>query len=80
MDFGFMALNTFPSLLRHSPFNGGERFSPPSKHLRHTTERGGERINFFQMPHLHVLLTGRGTYNSPNFESSQLLISCSSEI
>lgn len=51
---------------------------PPmvGKHLRQTAERGVERMNFFQMPNLHVLLTGPGTYSSPNFESrKELLIS-----
>lgn len=74
MNFGLITLGTLPSLLRHSLSNGGEGFSPPNRHLRQIAERGGERMNFFQIPDLHVLLTSPETQSSPNFESRKELL------
>lgn len=74
MNFGLMTLNTLPSSLR-------QYVGKDNKHLRQTTERGGERMNFYQMPNLYVLFTGPGTCKSPNFDSRRgLLISGSSGI
>lgn len=69
-NFVPMALNMFPSFLTCSPFNGGEGFSPPNKHLRLNTDREGERMKFLRCLHCrHCSQTHR--YTDPQIWSQR---------